>query len=37
MAAYERRIVHLELREHPKVMTQSSGEGERRKVGIYPK
>lgn len=37
MAAYERRIVHLELREHPSVSTQSSGEGERRKVGIYPK
>lgn len=37
MAAYERRIIHLELREHPKVTTQSSGEGDRRKVGIYPK
>ncbi|MCZ7568665.1 MAG: Jag N-terminal domain-containing protein [Ardenticatenaceae bacterium] len=37
MAAYERRIIHLELREHPSVTTQSSGEGERRKVGIYPK
>lgn len=37
MAAYERRIIHLELREHPAVTTQSSGEGDRRKVGIYPR
>lgn len=34
MPANERRIVHLALRDHPAVYTQSSGEGERRKVHI---
>lgn len=34
MPANERRIVHLALRDHPSVYTQSSGEGERRKVHI---
>lgn len=33
----ERRIVHLELRDHPDVRTESAGEGSRRKVTIYPK
>lgn len=37
MSPNERRIVHLALREHPDVYTESSGEGERRKVHIYPK
>jgi spoIIIJ-associated protein len=37
MPAYERRIVHITLRKHPKVTTQSVGEGERRKVTIVPK
>jgi spoIIIJ-associated protein len=32
MPAYERRIVHLALAEHPDVTTQSTGEGEARKV-----
>jgi spoIIIJ-associated protein len=36
MNAYERRLVHLELRQMGGVSTKSSGEGERRKVGIYP-
>ncbi len=36
MNSYERRIVHLELRQIQGVHTQSSGEGERRKVGIFP-
>ena len=37
MPAYERRIVHVTLRNHPDVATQSVGEGERRKVTIIPK
>jgi len=37
MPAAERRIVHLALRDHPKVTTQSIGEGENRKVMILPK
>jgi len=37
MSAYERRIVHLALTEHPDVITQSIGEGEARKVVILPK
>jgi len=37
MPAYERRLVHIALRNHPKVTTQSVGEGERRKVTIVPK
>ncbi len=37
MPANERRIVHLELREHPDVTTESVGDGDRRKVTIVPK
>ena len=37
MPPYERRIVHLALREHPAVMTVSVGEGDARKVTIRPK
>ncbi len=33
----ERRIIHLELRDHPSVRTESIGEGNRRKVTILPK
>jgi spoIIIJ-associated protein len=36
MAPYERRIVHLALREDSGVYTQSTGEGEGRKIVIYP-
>jgi spoIIIJ-associated protein len=36
MNSYERRIIHLELRTVKGIYTQSSGEGERRKVGIFP-
>lgn len=37
MPPYERRIIHLTLREHPAVMTISVGEGDTRKVTIRPK
>jgi spoIIIJ-associated protein len=33
----ERRLVHMALRTHPKVTTQSVGEGERRKVTVVPR
>jgi spoIIIJ-associated protein len=36
MAAYERRVVHMALRGDPTVYTESTGEGENRKVTIYP-
>ena len=37
MPASERRVVHLELRDHPNVSTQSIGEEPARKVTIVPK
>jgi spoIIIJ-associated protein len=37
MPAYERRLIHIALRNHPDVTTQSVGEGERRKVTIIPR
>ncbi len=37
MPAYERRIIHLTLANHPDVTTESTGEGEARKVVILPK
>lgn len=37
MPANERRIIHLALRDHAAVYTQSSGEGDRRKVHIVAK
>ncbi len=37
MPASERRVVHLELRDHPRVVTQSIGEEPARKVTIVPK
>ncbi len=37
MPAYERRLVHISLRDHPQVATQSVGEGEKRKVTIFLK
>ncbi len=37
MPANERRVIHLELREHPQVITESMGEEPYRKVTISPK
>lgn len=37
MPPAERRIIHLALRDHPAVFTQSVGEGDRRKVTIILK
>jgi spoIIIJ-associated protein len=37
MPAFERRVVHLELANHPDVYTESTGLGEGRKVVISPK
>lgn len=37
MSAAERRIVHLELHDHPAVFTESVGEEPRRKVTVVPK
>lgn len=33
----ERRVIHLALRDHPRVRTESVGVGERRKVTIIPR
>jgi spoIIIJ-associated protein len=37
MSPYDRRIVHMALAEHPQVMTESTGEGEERRVVIMPR
>ena len=37
MPANERRIIHLKLREHPGVFTESSGEGHNRRVEVLPR
>ena len=37
MPAYERRIIHLTLAEHPCVTTESVGFGDARKVVVLPK
>jgi spoIIIJ-associated protein len=37
MPAYERRIIHLALVDHPDVLTESIGQGESRRVVILPK
>ena len=36
MPPHERRIIHITLRDHPIVTTQSVGKGDRRKVTIFP-
>ncbi len=37
MPAFDRRVIHLSLADHPEVTTQSTGEGESRRVVILPK
>ncbi len=37
MTAYERRIIHLALKDHPAVFTKSIGSDDNRKVTIIPK
>ncbi|WP_018111792.1 protein jag [Thermus igniterrae] len=37
MRPSERRIVHMLLKNHPKVTTESQGEGEERHVVVYPR
>jgi len=37
MPAYERRIIHITLADHPDVTTESIGQGESRKVVIMPR
>lgn len=37
MSSYERRVIHMALRDVPDVYTESTGEGKHRKVRIYPK
>jgi spoIIIJ-associated protein len=37
MPAFERRVIHMVLANHPDVTTESTGEGEARKVVILPK
>ena len=37
MPAFDRRIIHVTLADHPDVTTESSGEGEARRVVIMPR
>ncbi len=37
MSAFERRVIHIALADHPDVVTESTGMGEARKVVITPK
>jgi spoIIIJ-associated protein len=37
MSAFERRVIHVTLADHPDVITESTGVGESRKVVIIPK
>ena len=37
MTAFERRVIHISLADHPDVTTESTGMGEARKVVILPR
>jgi spoIIIJ-associated protein len=37
MTAYERRIIHMTLANDPDISTESTGEGDSRKVVVFPK
>lgn len=37
MQAYDRRIIHMALRDDATVYTESTGEGESRKITVFPK
>ncbi|GBD18245.1 hypothetical protein HRbin27_00738 [bacterium HR27] len=37
MPANERRVIHVALRDNPDVETRSSGEGDQRRVTVYPR
>lgn len=37
LSAFERRIVHLTLADHPEVISESEGEGRERRVIVKPK
>jgi spoIIIJ-associated protein len=37
MQPYDRRIIHMALREDTTVRTESTGEGENRRITVYPK
>ncbi|MCX7622687.1 MAG: RNA-binding cell elongation regulator Jag/EloR [Thermomicrobium sp.] len=37
MPANERRVIHVALRDNPHVETRSSGEGDQRRVTVYPR
>jgi spoIIIJ-associated protein len=37
MQAYDRRIIHMALREDDTVYTESSGEGESRRITVFPR
>ncbi len=36
MTAYDRRVIHTELAAHPDIKTESTGEGEKRRVVVKP-
>lgn len=37
MSAWERRIIHLTLQDHPQVYTRSQGREPNRRVGVFPR